>query len=229
LESFVTRFPPPQDLPEDSVAQLVAIAEAMFEANRIPSSVAAIWRPRFAHAADWFVAMERKRRAKITASFVEARGELTIDGPAGAFLVHGRADRIDILTGGGAAIVDYKTGQPPSDKQVRGLLSPQLPVEAAILALGGFAAVGKVEPKELAYVRFSAGADAGSWRPVKGDAAELATKAHALLCQYVNRFDDPNSGYLSRAIAFRRDIAGVYDHLARHGEWSSEPRESIEE
>jgi ATP-dependent helicase/nuclease subunit B len=229
LEKFVTRFPPPSEIPVDAAGQLIAIAEAMFEHERIPHSVTAVWRPRFAQAADWFVTTERERRARISASFLEARGELTIEGPAGTFLVYGRADRIDTLIGGGASIIDYKTGQPPSDKQVRELLSPQLPVEAAILVAGGFAAIGKTAPKEMTYVRFSGGAEAGSWRPVKADAVELAIKARALLSRYADKFNDPNSGYLSRAIAFRKDIAGAYDHLARHGEWTSEPREQVEE
>ena len=36
------------------------------------------------------------------------------------------------------AILDYKTGQPPTGKQVRMGLSPQLTLEAAILREGGF-------------------------------------------------------------------------------------------
>ena len=32
--------------------------------------------------------------------------------------VHGRVDRIDRLSDGGLAIIDYKTGQPPTQKAV---------------------------------------------------------------------------------------------------------------
>ena len=39
---------------------------------------------------------------------------------------------------GSFAILDYKTGQPPTGKQVRMGLSPQLTLEAAILREGGF-------------------------------------------------------------------------------------------
>ena len=39
------------------------------------------------------------------------------------------------------AILDYKTGQPPTGKQVRMGLSPQLTLEAAILREGGFAGI----------------------------------------------------------------------------------------
>ena len=40
------------------------------------------------------------------------------------------------------AMLDYKTGQPPTEKQVRAGLSPQLTLEGAILRAGGFKDVG---------------------------------------------------------------------------------------
>jgi ATP-dependent helicase/nuclease subunit B len=144
-------------------------------------------------------------------------------------VVHGRADRIDILTRGGASIIDYKTGSPPSDKQVKELLAPQLPIEAAILHAGGFATVGTMKPEELVYVRFSGGVEAGSWRPVKVAAVESAANALALLTKYVVAFDDPRKGYISRAIPFRSDLAGTFDHLARHGEWTAAVIEDVDE
>ncbi len=49
-----------------------------------------------------------------------------------------RADRIECLADGRYAILDYKTGAPPTAKQVRAGLAPQLTLEAAILRQGGF-------------------------------------------------------------------------------------------
>ena len=58
-----------------------------------------------------------------------------IDIPLGArrFRLTARADRIEQLSDGRFAILDYKTGQAPTEKQVRIGLSPQLTLEAAIL------------------------------------------------------------------------------------------------
>src|SRR5258706_2053763 len=54
------------------------------------------------------------------------------------------------------AILDYKTGSPPTAKQVRMGLSPQLTLEAAILREGGFTGIGAGgSVGELAYVRLS--------------------------------------------------------------------------
>ena len=44
------------------------------------------------------------------------------------------------------AILDYKTGQPPTGKQVRMGLSPQLTLEAAILREGGFEDIAAARP-----------------------------------------------------------------------------------
>ncbi len=48
-----------------------------------------------------------------------------------------RADRIEEREDG-FAVLDYKTGAPPTDKQVRIGLAPQLTLTAAILRAGGF-------------------------------------------------------------------------------------------
>ena len=53
-------------------------------------------------------------------------------------MLSARADRIERRRDGNFAILDYKTGQPPTGKQVRMGLSPQLTLEAAILREGGF-------------------------------------------------------------------------------------------
>ena len=49
-----------------------------------------------------------------------------------------RADRIDLMADGSARIVDYKTGGVPSTREVEAGLAPQLTLQAAILARGGF-------------------------------------------------------------------------------------------
>jgi ATP-dependent helicase/nuclease subunit B len=217
LEMFVSQFP--GDLPADAAGQLVAIAATLFREGNIPAAVLAIWRPRFARAAEWFVGQERERRNSILRTHVEIEGSLVVPGPAGDFKLRGRADRIDILNGGGAAILDYKTGSAPTDKQVKTLLTPQLPLEGAMAVAGGFLSTGTIAPRELVYVRFLGGAEPGSWRAIDIDAREMAEKAQAWLEDRVARYDQQTTAYITRAIPYRTDIVGDYDHLARVGEW----------
>ncbi|HWA90620.1 MAG TPA: double-strand break repair protein AddB [Rhizomicrobium sp.] len=212
LERFVQEFP--RDLPPGAELRLIAIADELFE--NIPKATLALWRPRFLNAARWFVGVERMRRADIAASHLEIKGELMF----GTFKLHGRADRIDMLSGGGAAILDYKTGAPPSDKQVKELLAPQLPLEAAILESGGFAEVPKTDAAALVYLRFAGGAEPGALREVKVDAHALAAEAAEKVAQRIAFFDDETTPYHSRVRPFRADLAGDYDHLARVREWS---------
>ena len=60
--------------------------------------------------------MERENQAAGPAAACRPKstGETVLAGVT----VHGRADRIDRLADGGLAIVDYKTGQPPTQKAV---------------------------------------------------------------------------------------------------------------
>ena len=68
---------------------------------------------------------------------VSGKIEIPINGDRN-FILSARADRIEHLIDGRFAVLDYKTGSPPSNKQVRLGLSPQLTLESAILRKGGF-------------------------------------------------------------------------------------------
>ena len=82
----------------------------------------------------WFADWEQARRDDLAGIFAETRGEIGIPlDNARTFILSARADRIEQRRDGSFAILDYKTGQPPTAKQVRMGLSPQLTLEAAIL------------------------------------------------------------------------------------------------
>lgn len=218
LELFVRRYP--RALPEDAAAKLIAIADEVFAEERTPKAVAALWRPRFVRAAHWFVAEERQRRGRVAETFVEISGQTVLPAPGGAFTLTGKADRIDRLKTGGCAILDYKTGAPPSGEMVETLLSPQLPLEGAILSLGGFSDIGPSVPVSFEYVRIGGGDPPGEVRPVGSDAVKLANEALAKLAKRVADFDRDDMAYRCRLAPQFARAQGDYDHLARVGEWS---------
>ena len=73
----------------------------------------AFWWPRFQRIARWFAGWEIGRRATAAAIYAEIRGEIDVTPD---FRLGARADRIERLTDGRYAVLDYKTGQPPTDQ-----------------------------------------------------------------------------------------------------------------
>ncbi len=73
----------------------------------------ALWQPRLMKGLDWVESTVFACAGRVPVSF-EAQGKMEIRG----IKITGKADRIDRLEGGGLAIVDYKTGSPPSGKEV---------------------------------------------------------------------------------------------------------------
>ena len=91
----------------------------------------ALWWPRFQRIAAWFAEWEASRRTQLVKIYAEVSGkiEIPINGDRN-FILSARADRIEHLIDGRFAVLDYKTGSPPSNKQVRLGLSPQLTLES---------------------------------------------------------------------------------------------------
>jgi len=226
LEEFLRKFE--NGMPDGAEAHLIAVADAIFAQSNLPKAALALWKPRFINAARWFVAEERLRRAEIAKSHLEIAGTRAFATPVGEFVLRGRADRIDVLRDGTAAIIDYKTGALPSPKQVKLLLSPQLPLEALILAEGGFADAGKLATSELIYIRFGGGAEPGEIRHTP-DVSPLIAQAEANLRTRLVDYGNPDMPYLPRVMPFRADQPGDYDHLSRVREWALAGWEEAEE
>jgi ATP-dependent helicase/nuclease subunit B len=227
LAAFLRAYRGPFD--ESAVAALLEAGRRAFAAVTDYPDVTALWWPRFERIARGFVALEAGRPPPRDRK-IEIDGVLTLPRRAGDFTLTGRADRIDV-TADGLVVIDYKTGGAPTAAQVRSLLAPQLPLEAAIIRAGGFAGVAADAPlAALAYVKLR-----GLAEPVEEEAIEpgvdkdgvdrspdaLATEALVRLAALVASYDDPEKGYLSRArVAFEKAMDGPYDHLARAREWT---------
>jgi ATP-dependent helicase/nuclease subunit B len=140
------------------------------------------------------------------------------------FRLTGRADRIEQLVDGGYAILDFKTGQLPSSKQVQIGVSPQLTLEAAMLRAGAFGAIapnGSVA--ELVYIRLHGGDPAGKEQPIKLEGVTIdgtADAALAKLSELVARFDDDDMPYRPLILSMWAKRYGCYDELARVKEWA---------
>jgi ATP-dependent helicase/nuclease subunit B len=95
----------------------------------------ALWEPRLIEAIDWIAAEMAERKAeghKVLA--VECKGEIEVFGVT----LKGIADRIDRRPDGSLVIVDYKTGNAPSPKQVAGGYAQQLGLIGLMAQRGAF-------------------------------------------------------------------------------------------
>ncbi len=223
LDRFIAEHPPPGALPADALPRLLAHGEeALAELLERPI-VRAFWWPRFIRIAEWFLETEAERRAAILGSWTECHGDWQLAGPAGPFRLRGRADRIDRLATGEAAIIDYKTGGVPTAKAVMGGRAPQLPLEAAMIAAGAFPAIPQGPVASLAYWRLSGGAPAGEITEVakaRDQVEALVADARDGLMELIARFDDPDTPYLAQPRPEWAPRFTDYAHLARVSEWS---------
>jgi len=226
LSRFASRYP--ERLPNDVAREVLRAAEEVLQELSGHPRVAAFWLPRLARFAEWFAQTEAARRLHVQRLVAEAGGELVLAAPAGPFILRARADRID-ATGNGLIITDYKTGALPTDKAVLMGAAPQLPLEAAIAATGGFERVEAMPVAALRYIRATGAEPAGEERIVNaGDVATLANDALQGLERLVGRFDDAATPYRAvRRARFKYDYDS-YAHLARVAEWAGARAEEDE-
>ena len=226
-------------LPEDLAGALRNIGQKYFAPLMERPEARALWWPRFQRIAKWFEDWETVRRSEVARIDAEIRGEMTIclDGER-TFVLSARADRIEHRHDGRYAILDYKTGQPPTGKQVRMGLSPQLTLEAAILIEGGFEGIpAGSSVSELGYVRLSGNNPPGEQKPlelkIKGETPQApddaAAEARSKLERLIRAFESEDQAYTSLNLSMWSNRYGSYDDLARIKEWSAAGGLGLEE
>ena len=223
-EAFVDGAPP-----AEARGRLLAFAQEHFAAPLADPSFRALRWPRIVAGLDAFLAFDAERRAAAERVLVERKGKFEFPLDDGSrFTLAARADRIEILSGGGAALIDYKTGAPPGPNEVKVGFAPQLTLEATMLANGAFDGAPAIETREALYFKLG-GAAGGEVKRLKFDDFRAVAARHfdglkALLAQ----FADPATPYPPRLFPKFAKRAGDYDHLARVKEWSATAGQSDE-
>ncbi len=213
--------------PADAARQLTADMDAALDDAHMRPALAAWWRPRLRRIAVWAAEAEADRRATGRALVLapEKPGEWIFEAPAGLFTLHGRADRLERRPDGTIAILDYKTGQAPTSKQVEEGRSPQLPLEAAMAEAGAFGPELTGAAAELVYWQISGGFEPGQNLPLfRGKAdkiAEVSAVARESLKALVASFDDAGRAYLSQPSPGSAPRFSEYARLARVSEWAA--------
>lgn len=138
-----------------SGAPMVQVAGQVLQKMNGHPLMRALWRPRLMKALDWVASSIAGDPGRVPV-LIEDWGEMNVRGVQ----IFGKADRIDRLPDGTLAIVDYKTGKPPSPKQVEQGYALQLGTLGLMARDGGFKGLPAGEATVFQY--WSLGKDDGS-------------------------------------------------------------------
>ena len=221
LHDFAAQFPVENgELPADAEAYLIELGQARFQSVIGYPSVWAFWWPRFLRIAEWFIQGERGLRTDITSIASEVGGRIEFEEGGRPFTLSAIADRIDVRRDGSLGIIDYKTGAPPSKREVGAGFAPQLPLEAVIAEAGGFDGVPAAPVSALNYWRLQGGVPAGDISSAGDQPDELAAEALDGLKALVRAFAQEDTPYEARPRPDAAPKYSDYEHLARVKEWA---------
>ena len=165
-----------------------------------------IWWPKFENI---FADFEKENQRFLgLKNYVEIPEELQF----GKILIRGKIDRVIVDNDGLAEIIDYKTGQVPSKKDVTLGVNPQLTIAALMLLEKSF------NIERLSYWKLSSSSES-EIKKICDDSEEIkiltaATKAG--LKRLFEYFLDEENGYLAVDVEARSE----YKNLVRSEEWS---------
>ena len=148
---------------------------------------------------------------------METQGSLQV--PGLDFTLFGTPDRIDRLPDGRLHLIDYKSGQTPSEKQ-QNHFDKQLRLAAAMAERGAFADLGPEEVALITYIGLGAGEKAVE-TALTPDFLEQEWQRFVTL---ITRYHQRATGYTARRALFEDRYTGDYDHLSRYGEWQMSDR-----
>lgn len=213
IEDFNNQYP--KELPQNALDILLDLGKKHFTEQGIAGELAAFWLPKFVSTAYWIIRQEKDYRSKVLNVNNEIKGEIKYTLPTGDVTFTAIADRVDILKDGKINIIDYKTGNIPSDKQVNNGYALQLPLEGLIAEKNGFSGIQNKEVENLIY-----------WQLGKKDlristeTTGILDKCEAFLLEMMKTFDNPNMPYYFRPVPKFIIKNRDYEHLARVREWS---------
>ncbi len=197
---------------EASFQRLLSIAHTELE-KAVPWPATRVhWWAQLASIFDRLFDDEVERRNSTHQLVREVKGFYPV--PDTPFRIKGKADRID-RSKDGLVIYDYKTGKPPSHKEIEHF-DRQLVIEALMAEAGAFTEVPAEPVAQVVHVGL--GRSPTIQTTELSGVNELVTVSRDLT-DLLTKFDDPSTGYIARRAMEAVRYEGDYDHLSRFGEW----------
>jgi double-strand break repair protein AddB len=209
LERFVRERPDTEDRPAARIRLLDTARQVLAEEVPWPAA-RLLWLARLDRAADFFLSTDAESGTPILLE--EMSHKLRLD--PHDFELEGKPDRIDRLPDGRLAVIDYKTGEPPT-AAMQANFDKQLLLIAAMIHHGAFHTLAGSEVARITYVGLGS-------NPKKVETAineEVIGKVWEGLHRLIGSYAKRGKGYTARRALFSTREGGDYDHLSRFGEW----------
>ena len=174
---------------------------------------------------DWYLNWRAVRDTGGARPKLEVKGELSFDIAGYPFTLSATADRIERTATGELVIVDFKTGSPPSDKEIATELSQQMPLQALLARAGAYEGIKEAPVSALEYVAFKAKPDArvvGTSRALTATPGELADKAEEGVRRLIANYRQPDTSFLSAPRVKFVKYDNGFNRLARRAEWAGD-------
>ncbi|WP_294924690.1 double-strand break repair protein AddB [uncultured Paracoccus sp.] len=214
VRAFLESRPSASDGVQGLQDKLLACTDVVLERDVPWPSARMFWRARIAGIAGQLAQDEADRLASgARPVVVETQGRVAVAGMD--FTLTARPDRIDLLPDGRAQVYDYKSGKPPTDKQIA-LFDKQLPLEAAMVQRGGFEQLGRADVAGIGYIQLGG---EGRTEPRAFDDA-LAHETWDGFVTLIGKYLRGERGFTARLAMEQTGHGSDYDHLSRLGEWS---------
>ncbi len=223
LEKFIEIYP--LQLDEKAQKVLFDIFEDELANYDLNEQSKVFWKARFEKLSVWILETEQKHRQDLKKIYTEIKGEILFEN---SFILSARADRLEENIEGDFKIIDYKTGNTPTPKEVYAGYKPQLVLEALILENGGFQTENKPvvasKPMDLIYWDLKKNNEISMVRPKdkedpKEQIVHLVEDVKEKLKALLTAFDDEQTPYLYVPHPKHMPSGKDYEHLSRAKEW----------
>lgn len=183
-------------------------------------------RAAYAKASREYFEWWKNRQPDLIIAWPEIKGTITLDIEGAPFTLSGTADRIEKHQDGTYSIIDFKTGDGKTRKQIETGFEQQLPLLAYIARDGTLkdAAENDVPnalPQSFGYVSVRFRFEATPITTGAEDTRNLTDAARDMLIKLITDWRQPGARYMSiPRITLKAKYDGDYDRLARRSEWA---------
>ena len=218
LEKYISNHHKNTTSLEKRKEALLSLAEKILSLKPFPHWIKTLWLSRLKIISEWF--LKKSLSKKVIEIFSEVKGSYTTQTKEGEFTLIGRIDRLELLDQKTLKIIDYKTGTPPSEKNIRNGYEPQLTLLALITIYGNLENI-YLQTKELSSIEYwhiHGKKEGGEVKRIRMGMKEIEEQ-HSLFKEFIEKYQNPNQSYFCQINDKLISRFDKTEHLSRREEW----------